>query len=676
MPEINPTQTGAGRQSRWPEAIAGATLFFALYTFGSYFWTAWRSPLMALLQLAVTVLIATGCGRVLLRVLGFSDISDSQKTLIGATLGLALLSFGTLALAALRGLSGLSMAFLLAALWLIGFTEMRAVVLSLTSNRNLLGERQAAAAAIFFFLLLVFWLTWVPPHQYDSLVYHLPLAQAYVQAHGLTRAGPFVYRDFPQNGEMLFTLALLLRSDILAQMFMWLCLVLSVWWVFEMGKREAPLSAVMLSCLLLATHTSVMLLSATSYVEPLVMLWTTAAVFSFMRWRQVRAADAEQRSWLILSALFTGFALGTKYYAGITAVLLGLYLCWRAAREKAARLAAALDAAVFVCVVTGVFLPWLVKNAVLTGNPLAPFFNYLFKASSTGLYAQYAKGYFGALTEYRHGGAYLADLSQLPVMLLTNSLHFGRGMDVLGGLGWELLFWSAPLAVWAAWRNKFLRALALFCGAYLLAWFSTGVVLRFLVVLAPLMCLLAGCGLYQLWARLSRFGRWLLGGALAVLVACHVLLFGFVEFGVFSAGRVLLGVQDRDQYLAQRLDYYPCARAAEARLPLDARVLVVGDQRSYYVVQPHLASTIFGQNAFVTWANEAQSPADLAARIRREGYSAILFVPREFDRLKAAFGDFTEQGAKNWAGLEPGYVKPLYRANACTLYLVEGRRGG
>ncbi len=674
MPEIN-SQTGFARQSRWPELIAGATLFFACYTFASYFWEPWRAPLMALLQLCVTVLIATGCGRVLLRVLGFSDVSDSQKTLIGCTMGLAILSFGTLGLAALHALSGLSTAFLLAALWLVGFTEMRAVVLSLTSNRNLLGERPAPAAAIFFFMLLVFWMTWVPPHEYDSLVYHLPIAQAYVRAHGLVPTNVPIYSGFPQNGEMLFALALVMRSDLLAQMFMWLAMVLSVWWVFELGKREAPLSAVLLSCVLLVTHTSIMLLGSTSYVEPLVMLWTTAAVFSFMRWRQVRAADPEQRSWLALSALFTGFALGTKYYAGITAALLGLYLLWRVIREKDARLSAALDGALFTCVVTALFMPWMVKNAIFAGNPFAPFFNYLFKRSASGLYAEYAKGYFGAITEYRHGAGYFSDLAQLPIMLLTNSLHFGRGMDVLGGLGWELLFWSAPLAAWVAWRNKFLRALAVFCAAYLLVWFSTGVVLRFLSVLAPLMCLLVGCGLYQLWTRLSSWGRWILGAALTLLIACHVLLFLFVQFGVFSAGEVLLGLKDRDQYLGQRLDYYPCARFAEDRLPPTDKILIAGDQRSYYVVQDHLASTIFGQNRFVTWANEAASPEQLARRIRAEGYAAILYVPREFERLGPAFGQFTERGAKNWSQLEPAFAQPAYRSQGCTLYTIAEPHG-
>lgn len=672
----NPTAATTAPGSRLTAILAAATLLFALFTWAGYFWDAWRAPLMAMLQLAVTVLIATGCGRVLLRVLGFADISDSQKTLIGCTMGLGLLAFGTLGLAGLKGLTGLSMALLLAGMWLVGFTEMRAVVMSLASNRNLLGAQPAPAALVFAFVALVFFTTWIPPHQYDSLVYHLPLAKEYVRTGGIGRVEPLIYMHFPQNAEMLFTLALLMRSDILAQMFMWLSFVLSIWWVFEMGKREAPLSAVLLSCLLLATHTSVMLLAGTTYVEPLVMLWTTAAVFSFLRWRQLRAADVEQRSWLALSAIFTGFALGTKYYAGITAALFGLYLGWRVVREKQARAAAAIDAGLYVAVVTALFLPWLVKNAVMAGNPLFPFFNYLFPGGERGWNAEYASGYFNAITEYRVGSAYFSELAQLPVMLLTNSLRFGRGMDVLGGLGWELLFWTTPLAVWASWRNKFLRALLLFCGAYMAAWFSTGVVLRFLAALAPLLCLLSGSGLYALWQQLGRFGRAMLAAGVGVLTGTHVLLFLYVQFGVFGAAPALVGLDDRDRFLARRLEYYACARAAEDRLPKTAKLMIVGEQRGYYVEQPHLATTVYGPNKFVVFANEARGPREFADRLRSEGFSALIVVPRELERLGANVGAFTPAGLANWNGLEPDLVKPVYRGSSCTLYALapEGKK--
>lgn len=654
-----------------PALVAVLTLAFALFTAGSYFWAPCRAGVIALLQLSVLVLIATGSGRALLSLLGFTDVSDSQMTLLGCTLGLGILSLGLFALAALHALSLAAVAALLTALWLVGFTEMRDVLRSLASNRNLLGERPVATSLIFGFLAITFWLTWVPPHQYDSLVYHLPLAQAYVTAGGFVSVPGTVYMHFPQNGEMLFALALVLKSDILAQMFMWLALVLSVWWIFELGRREAPLSAVLLACLLLVTHTSVMLLSSISYVESLVMLWTTAATLSFLRWEQVSAADSERRSWLVLSALFTGLALGTKYYAGITAVVLFGRLALRWARGRVPRPSAGFDALLYAAIVTAVFLPWMIKNAVMAGNPLYPFFNYLFPgATQGGLSQSLAKGYFNQLTEYRNGGSAWLDFAQLPVMLLTNSTHFGKGMDVLGGLGWELTFWSMPLAVWASWRNRFLRSMLYFCGLYFVGWFFTGVVLRFLLALAPLLSLLAGCGLYALWQRLGRGGRFALGGAVGVAGLTHLLLFFFVELGVFGAGGLLVGMEGRDDFLSRKLDYYSCARWAQDHLGKNDRILIVGEQRSYFVAQDHVASTVQGPNRFVAWANASASPRELASKIRQDGFSDILFVPREMVRLGAQLGQFTEAGAKNWAGLDDR-MQPLFRGNACTLYSIK-----
>lgn len=651
----------------WPAWVAGMSLLFGLYTAASYFLPAFQWGLLATLQLALVMLIATGTGRVLLRALGLSDVSDSQKTLIGCTLGLGILSLAIFFLAALHILQGWTVSLMLAALWLVGFTELRPIILSLGANRNLLAERPLAAGAILLFLGLVFWMAWVPPHQYDSLVYHLALPRAYLREGGLVALDHLMYSHFPQNGEMLFALALLMKSDLLAQMFMWLATALSVWWIFEAGKREAPLSAVLLSCFLLVTHTSVMLLSSTTYVEPLAMLWTTASVLSFLRWRQLGAADPAQRSWLALSAVFAGLALGTKYYTGITAGLLGLALVLRlpTARREALR-ARALDLMVFTGLATALFMPWLVKNVLEVGNPVFPFFYRWFPMTGTGWNASSAQGYFNVLTEYGHPGGFWRDLGILPFKLLTDSLRFGGGMDVLGGVGWALTFWFLPVGIWASWRNGFLRALILFCACYMAAWFCTGVVLRFLIVIAPLLCLISGRGIYGLWEILSSRGRLALGAAMVFLTLTHLLLFLFIHAGAFQSGNVLLGLEERRGFLSRRLDYYPCARYAGEQLDKNDKILIVGEQRGYYVEQPHAATAVHSPNPFILWANEASGPAELARRIGKEGFKEILLVPREAERLGTLRG-LSPRGRSNWTGLETAYLKELFRGQACAL---------
>lgn len=656
--------------SRAPALLAVATFLYALFLFGGYFGPAYRSGLVSLVQLALVLLLSTGAGRVMLRWLGVADVSESQRTLVGATLGLGALSLCAFALCAAHILYLWTALGALAVLWVAGATELRDVVVSLGANRNLVRERPISAAAVAALLAACLWVTFVPPHQYDSLVYHLPLAAAYIRAHGFTTVPTLVYTHFPQNGEMLYTLALLMKSDLLAQMFMWLAGALSIWWVFELGRREAPLSAVMLACVLLASSTAFLLLSSISYVESLVMLWTTAALFSFLRWRQLDSAGPGDRGWLLLSAIFLGLALGTKYYAGIAALLLGAWMLgrWAAAPgpERGRRLG---DLAALVGVSTAVFLPWLLKNAVMAGNPVFPFFNWAFPGTRGGWNADVAKGYFGALTEYRGLGGWRG-LARLPVLLLTNDPRFGGGMDVLGTLGWDLTFWALPVAAWAAWRNRFFRGLLLFCLAYMCAWAATGVVLRFLLVLLPALCLLAANGLYAARQRMTDAWRALFDGSIGVLLLSHVLLFLFVVLGVYGSGDILLGLKDRDAYLSAKLDYYPCARYESDHGRESDRILIVGEQRSYYLDRDHTATSLHAPNLFLTWAGEADSPAALAAKLAASGYDKVLLVPRELQRLGTSVGTVTDKGVANWKGLEPDYLKPEFKGAACTLYAV------
>lgn len=656
--------------NRWPTAAAAAGLGLALFTAYGTFFGPCADGLSGLAKLLVVGLIAAGCGRAGLGLLGLSDISDSQRTLIGATLGLGLLSTATMALAALHILNVWSLAGLLAVLWLLGFTELRAVVVSFAANRNLLVERPWTTAAVLAGLVLAYIPTWAPPHQYDALVYHLSLAQGYVRAGSLAAPARLMYAYFPQNGEMLYTLALLMKSDLLAQMFMWLALALSVWWLFELGRREAPLSGVLLGCLFLATHTSTMLLASTAYVESLVMLWTTAAVLCFLRWRQVDSASQGQRSWLILSALFSGLAMGTKYTALATAGLLSAGLLWRLMRcEPSQRGTKLMDLATYAVLAGLLFAPWLIHNRLTIGNPVFPFFYRFFPATDSGWTAETAQRYFQVLTEYGHRGRLWQDIQELPWKLLTDDPRFGGGMDVLGRLGWELVFACLPIAFWALWGNGFWRGLLLFVSASIGFWFFTGVVLRFLTPIAPLLCLLAGVAVARLWGELPEVGRWLGGGALLVLTAAHLFLFLHVE-ALFGIAAVTVGAEGREQFLSRRLDYYPCAAYVDEHLDKNVRILIVGEQRDYYVDRDHVASTVNAPNPYIAWANEAQSPAELARRIKNEGFTHLLFVPREWQRLGAELGELSRRGEDNWNGLEPDNIKPAFHGPYCSVYSI------
>lgn len=609
---------------------------------------ALRPLLLPLVLLAMTAAAAAVAGRRLVG-LATGSLAEDEKTVAGATLGLGLLSLGMFALTALGLARPWAASGLLGALWLYGWPEMRPALASLADGGRRALTRPWLCALIGGPLLFALWACAVPPHQYDSLVYHLALPQEYLRVGRLVAPGGIVYAHFPQNGEMLFTLALALGSDLLAQMYIWLATALTIGWLLTFGRRVT--GAAVWAAVLIATHTAVLLMSSTTYVEPLVMLWTTAALLSF------EASDeGRDRGPLLLSALFTGLALGAKYYAGLLAVLLVLRLVWRDRLKSAVW---------FAAVAGALFAPWLIKNWVFAGNPVFPFLYKVFPATKVGWTGDLAAGYFQVLTEYGHAHGFVRDFLSLPVLLFRNPLRFGGGMDVLGDLGWDLILWLWAAGLWSAWKRRELRALAALTALYFLGWFSTGVVLRFLTALAPAMALVGAAGVAAWREKAGSSARALAAAAAGVLIASHLFLLLFVH-GVFGSFAPMLALKTRAEFLSRRLEYYPCAAAADARLGPNDKILVVGEQRGYYLTPAHLSSTVHAPNLYVRLANQASSPGDLARSLRSDGFTHLLFVPRESARLGDSLGVFTPAGAANWKGLEP-VLEAVYRGPACLL---------
>lgn len=603
--------------------------------------------ILPLVLLALTALAAAGTGRKLVGALD-GGFDEAEKTVAGATLGLGVLALGMFALAAAGLLASWAASALLGALLLFGWSEARPALAALADGGRRALERPWLCVLVGLPLLFALWACLVPPHQYDSLVYHLALPQEYLRAGRLFAPPGIVYAHFPQNGEMLFTLALSMGSDLLAQMYAWLAAALTIGWLLTFGRRvtaAAPWAAV-----LVATHTAILLMSSTTYVEPLVMLWMTGAVLAFEA-----SEEGRESAPLLLSALFMGLALGTKYYAGLLAVLLVLRLAWRD-RLKSAVLYAAVAGAVFA--------PWLIKNWIFIGNPVFPFLYKVFPATKIGWTSELAAGYFQVLTEYGHARGFLQDVLSLPVLLFRNPLRFGGGMDVLGDVGWDLTLWLWAWGLWAAWKGRERNGLALLTALYFAGWFATGVVLRFLTALAPAMALVGASGVAAWRAKASSPARSLGAAAAGVLIAAHLFLLLFVH-GVFGSLAPMLALEDRGTFLSKKLEYYPCAAYAGTLAP-DAKLLVVGEQRGYYIPRAHLSTTVHAPNLYVTRANEASSSEALAGALRADGFTHLLFVPREARRLGESAGVFTAQGEANWKGLEK-HLSMTYQGPACLL---------
>jgi hypothetical protein len=140
----------------------------------------------------------------------------------------------------------------------------------------------AAGAVALVILLLPVWLAPLyPPTAFDATMYHLPYARSYVRERGLVVTPDLRYPVFPQTNEMLFTLALLLHDDILAQLIEWLMLALLAAALVAYGRRFLTPRAGWWAAGLLLANPVLLWLGSVAHVDVGLALFITMAVYSF-----------------------------------------------------------------------------------------------------------------------------------------------------------------------------------------------------------------------------------------------------------------------------------------------------------------------------------------------------------------------------------------------------------
>lgn len=212
------------------------------------------------------------------------------------------------------------------------------------------------------------------PEAIDALSFHLPGVAGWIQQHGFWQIHQFIpdlaQGNYPNNGDVLSLLALLNFHDLgLARLVFVPWLVLTGVGVHALARElGAPRSSATVFAAA-AAGLPVVARSALLGVDPDVVMYAsfTAGVAFLLRHR--RTGD---RACLVLGGLGLGLALGTKWY-GVSAFVVvlvawaGLRLADRVGLRRVARDGALVGAVVLLA---GGF--WLLRNLILSANPLFP----------------------------------------------------------------------------------------------------------------------------------------------------------------------------------------------------------------------------------------------------------------------------------------------------------------
>jgi dolichyl-phosphate-mannose-protein mannosyltransferase len=532
-------------------------------------------------------------------------------------LGLLALAYLALALAAARQLQRSMIVGVVLALALAG---------ALLSARDLRGaarpsrENLLLASAAGLLLLGPFLGAWVPDYGWDGFSYHLAVPERYLYRGRIVVTPLFPHSAFPHTVEMLYLFALSLDSGALAKLLHLQFGALAAAAVFATAGA-ASRRAGMLAVAILAADPLFNWELGVAYNDLAAAFFAVLAAAAAGEWRRERARPA-----LRIAAVFAGACLGVRYPAGavLLAVVAFLWLSvpWRDWADKA-RLTVEV-----VALAALVFSPWLVRNFVFTGNPMAPVLQSVF---------------------HRQGGEYFHPVALAQAVTFARSIGFGRGiLDLLllpvnatlrveigsyAAFGYRIgvMYVVGVLAfVFAGHRSPSAAGAALkLAGLLTLVWFYTFQEPRYLL---PALCLIAVAGGVGLNCLITR-GR---HGAALWLIPLVALI-----HTQWSAARLLpyrygyaLGSLPLAAFEAQEPSLAVVPRLRQLMAPGDRLFLIYEPRGFFYRGLDYLASNSWEVMQMV---HEAESPAAFAEQLAALGVTHVLVNTDNVKRYRTWF---------------------------------------
>jgi len=617
---------------------------------------------VTVLACALLILVAAvTVGRGLLALLRVNGLHAWERALFSAALGLGALSYATVLLTALGQLSAPGAWIAVGSLAAVGIAQALKTPSTSRTPRDVevrprleLTDRIAIGALLIHTVVTLLGAL-TPLIFYDSLAYHFSAPQLSMLNGRLMPMPENLLARMPATAGYLYALAVLLKNEIAAKVLCWLFGVGVAGALVLFARRMSWRGAGLWGALIFWTLFHVSQASAAGGIDLLLTFFSVCSAYAFFIWLEAeRRPDPQATAFplLVLSAILSGLAMATKYTGAVVPAALATTLLvygWRSRADAKRVLKASLYLGLVAALVVS---PWLIKNAVLFGNPVAPFLTGVFSRpdalqlqSAQAFTAEAAQSHLRSLTDY------LALPWNLTMGSIENSAVFSPLFLLLCPL--LLLFKPFP---------RSLRQVAFFTGVFALGWVLTSTQVRFLMPVLPWACLLIAY-----WVTHARLRQPLRLTIKTTILAC-CLTGSLASWAItFSQGgwRVVLGAQDSQDYLSHsqngyRNPPYPLYQWIDAELPATARVLLFGETRGYYLQRDFVASSAFNKPPLLDWAETSSDAEELAQKVSDQGITHVLLNPAEAGRLRT-YGilETTQEGKRTLQEFWTGHVRQV-----------------
>ena len=379
----------------------------------------------------------------------------------------------------------------------------------------------------------------------DGTTYHLGLVARYYRDHGFTRITNNMYAALSQGMEMLFLFAYSIGRHSAAAMIHYAFLTAMPLGMLSFGRRFGFANAGAAAAILFFCSPIVGIDGISAYND----VAAASLLFSVFYLLQIWDQSREHRL-LIAVGVLAGFAFGVKYTAFLAVPYALGFVLWREKRIKPMAIIGA-GSLLFIA-------PWIVKNAIVMNNPVAPFFNRIFP--NPYIHLQFEQEYIQLMAHFN-------DIAyrQIPLEIAVKG-------GALGGLIGPI-FLLAPLALLSLRSTHGRRACFafLFFGATYFA--NTGT--RFLIPSLPFLSLAISLS-FPDWRSVA-----LVAAVVHAVLSWPTTIPRYADRHAWRLERMVwkiaLRLRPEENYLKDHQQGYLIARAVEDILPKGKKVLVFTD---------------------------------------------------------------------------------------------------
>ncbi|MEN3013344.1 MAG: glycosyltransferase family 39 protein [Endomicrobiia bacterium] len=487
-----------------------------------------------------------------------------------------------------------------------------------------------------------------PETFFDSQFYLLGLLNQWKLQHKIT-FNPYIFSSlYPFNINMLYLVGLELNNDITAKLMHWSFGIISCLLLYAFLKQYFSNTTVLLSIIIFYTVPTVMAVSWKTAIELGITMFDTAMVLCMLEY-----FIKKEKFWLVLSGVFGGFALGSKYLSLLECFSICIvFFIFKLILEKDRFFITLKTFLYFLFPLVLIASPWYLRNLILTGNPIFPFF-----AHKIGLIKPRIIGNIFADPPH-------PEFSFKNYFLFLWPLTLGQLQQESYPGGVFLTFF--PLLFIFKNIDKKIKFLSMYVLMCLLLWIPLGrFYLRYFIPVLPVVGILYGYFISE-----NNFPKMLKN-------IIYLSLLFIVISNMNFAMRILHVTQTPSQfvftdmsikeYLSTQRPSYPCpyyqvADWINKNLSKDSTILLLGETRGLFFKRKFFTHGVLEYSPLLEMLKKIKTPEELYEEFKKKNITHILLNVPEAKRLAGYDNFYFEQEEfKIWCKFWNKYIKEIYR---------------